>query len=336
MSESLQHHGLQHAKLLCPSLSPWVCSTSCPWWVGDAIQTTSSSVIPFSSYLQSFKASGFFSNESALHITWSEYCSFTFSTSPSNDYSGLISFRINRFDLLAVQGTLKSLLQRRNSKASSALRLLYGPILTAIHGYWKNHSFRPLLTKRCLCFFNTLSMCVIAFLPRSKHLLISWLQSPFTVIHSDFGAKENKIYHCFHLIPIHLPLKDGIGCHDLSFWMLNFKSSFSLFDRHQEALCSSSAIRVVSSAYLKLLIFLHAILIPVYELSSLAFSMTYSACKLNKQVDNIQPWHTPFPVLNQSVVPDSMSGSKCCFLTCLQVSQETGKVVYIPISKNFT
>ena len=118
MSKSLQHHGLQHAKLLCPSLSPWVCSTSCPWWVGDAIQTTSSSVIPFSSYLQSFKASGFFSNESALHITWSEYCSFTFSISPSNDYSGLISFRINRFDLLAVQWTLKSLIQRHNSKAS--------------------------------------------------------------------------------------------------------------------------------------------------------------------------------------------------------------------------
>ena len=79
-----------------------------------------------------------FSNESALRIRWPKYWNFSFSISPSNEYSRLISFRMDWFDLLAIQGTLKSLLQHHSSKA---LRLLYGPILTFIHNYWKNHSF---------------------------------------------------------------------------------------------------------------------------------------------------------------------------------------------------
>ena len=84
-----------------------------------------------------------FSNKSVLHIRWPKYWSFSFSISSSNEYSGLISFRIDWFDLLAVQGTLKSLLQRHSSKAinSSALSLLYSPTPTSIHDYWKNHSF---------------------------------------------------------------------------------------------------------------------------------------------------------------------------------------------------
>ena len=84
-----------------------------------------------------------FSNESVLHIRWPKYWSFSFSISSSNEYSGLISFRIDWFDLLAVQGTLKSLLQHHSSKAinSSALSLLYSPTPTSIHDYWKNHSF---------------------------------------------------------------------------------------------------------------------------------------------------------------------------------------------------
>ena len=80
------------------------------------------------------------SNESVLPIKWPKYQSFSFSISPSNEYSGLISFRIDWFDLLAVQGILKSLFQYHSSKAS-ILSLLYGPILTSIHDYWKNHSF---------------------------------------------------------------------------------------------------------------------------------------------------------------------------------------------------
>ena len=96
---------------------PEDCSNSCPlsWWCHSTI---SSSVTPFSSYLQSFPASGFFSNESVLLIRWPKYWSSRFSISPSNEYSGLFSFRIDWLNLLAVQGTLKSLLQHHSSKAS--------------------------------------------------------------------------------------------------------------------------------------------------------------------------------------------------------------------------
>ena len=84
-----------------------------------------------------------FSNESALRIRWPKCWSFSFNISPSNKYSGLISFRMDWFDLLAVQGTLKSLLQHHSSKASvsSVLRFLYDPTFTSVHDYWKNHSF---------------------------------------------------------------------------------------------------------------------------------------------------------------------------------------------------
>ena len=122
-----------------------------------------------------------FSNDPALRPRWPKYWSFSFSISPSNEYSGLISFRIDWFDLLAVQGTLKSLLQHHSSKASisSALSLLYGPTLTPIHDYWKNYSFD--YTDLCCqssLLFNMVSRFVLAFLPRSKCLLISWLQPP--------------------------------------------------------------------------------------------------------------------------------------------------------------
>ena len=136
-SDSLQSHGLQHTRLPCPSLSPWVCSNSCPlnqWWY----LSISASAALFSFCLQSFPAS-VFSNESALHIRWPKYWSFSFSISPSNEYSGLISLRIDQFDLLAVQGTLKSLLQHK-SKAS-AFSLLYGSTFTSTRDYWKNHNF---------------------------------------------------------------------------------------------------------------------------------------------------------------------------------------------------
>ena len=116
VSDSLGLHGFQHTRILCPSLSPGACSNSCPstWWYHATI---SSSVVPFSSCLKSFPVS-LFSNESALHIKWPEYWSFIFSISPSNEYSGLISFKIDWFDLLAFQGTLKRLLQLCSSKVS--------------------------------------------------------------------------------------------------------------------------------------------------------------------------------------------------------------------------
>ena len=117
--------------------------------------------------------------------------------------------------------------------------------------------------------------------------------------------------------------------------MLSFKPTFSLssftFINRLFRSSSLSAIRVVSSAYLWLLIFLPAILIPAYASSSPAFFMMYYAYKLNKQGDNIQPWRTPFPIWNQSV-----SSSNCCFLTCKQISQEAGQVVcYSHLLQNF-
>ena len=117
VSDSLQPHGLQHARLPCPSPTPRACSNSCPlsWWCH---QTILSPVSPVSSRLQSFPASDFFSNGLVLHIKWPKYWNFNFSISPSNEYSGLISFRMDWFYLLAVQGTLKSLLQHHSSKAS--------------------------------------------------------------------------------------------------------------------------------------------------------------------------------------------------------------------------
>ena len=121
----------------------------------------------------------------------------------------------------------------------------------------------------------------------------------------DYGVPQTKVCYCFHCFPIYLPWSDGIGCHDVSF--LNDEPTFSLssFTFIKRFFSSSllSAIMVVSSAYLRLLIFLPATLIPVYASSSLAFFMMYSAYKLNKQGDNIQPWCNHFPIWNQSVVP---------------------------------
>ena len=125
-------------------------------------------------------------------------------------------------------------------------------------------------------------------------------------IWSDFGAIENKFCHCFYCFPICLLWSDGTGCHDLSFLNVEFRANFFtlLFHFHHRLFSSSLyAIRVVSSAYLRLLIFLLAILIPGCASSSPAFHMMYSAYKLNKQGYNIQPWHTLVPIWNQSVVP---------------------------------
>ena len=146
-----------------------------------------------------------FSNESALRIRWPKYWSFSFSISPSNEYSGLISFRMDWLDLLAVQGTLKSLLQHHSSKASilqhsAFLRVQHSqPYMTT--GKTISLNRQTFVGKVMSLLFNMLSKLVIAFLPRSKHLLISWLQSPSTVICSP----NNNISHCFHCFPIYLP-----------------------------------------------------------------------------------------------------------------------------------
>ena len=117
VSDSLRPHGLQHTRLPCPSPTPRVYSNSCPWswWCHPTI---ASSVVPFSSCLQSFPASGSFSSELSLHIKWPKYWSFSFRISPSSEYSRLISSRMDWLLLLSVQVILKSLLQHHISKAS--------------------------------------------------------------------------------------------------------------------------------------------------------------------------------------------------------------------------
>ena len=155
--------------------------------------------------------------------------------------------------------------------------------------------------------FNTLSRLVITFLPRSKCLLISWLQSPSAVILEPKKIKSDTVSTVSPSI-----CHEGMGPDDLIlvFWMLSFKPTFSLsyftFIKRLFISSSLSAIRVVSSAYLRLLIFLPAILIPACASSSPAFLMMYSAYKLNKQGDNIQSWCTPFPIWKQLFAPCSV------------------------------
>ena len=127
-----------------------------------------------------------FPNESTLRIRWPKHWSFSFSISPSNEYSGLISFRINWFDLLAAQGTLTSLLHHHNVKASVfqqstflMVQLSHQYVATGKTVVLTRWTF---VSKVMSLFFNMLSTLVIAFLPKSKHLLISWLQPPFAVI----------------------------------------------------------------------------------------------------------------------------------------------------------
>ena len=161
MSNSLQPHGLQHTRLPCHSPRPGACSNSCPLsrWCHPTI---SSSVLPFSSCLQSFPASGSFSSESVLRIRWPKDWSFSLNISPSNEYSGLISFRMDRMDLLAVQGTFKSLLQPHSSKAS-ILQHSNLFIVQLSHPYMTAGKTIAFVDKVMPFLFNILSRFVIFF-----------------------------------------------------------------------------------------------------------------------------------------------------------------------------
>ena len=161
-----------------------------------------------------------FSNESALCIRWPKDWSSSFKISPSNEYSGLISFRMDWLDLLAVQGTLKSLLQHHSSKAPillcSAFFMVQLPHPYTTIGKTIGLTRWTFVDKVISLLLNMLSRLVITFLPRS--LLISWLQSPFAVILEP----KKIVYHCFHCFPIYLPWSDRTGCHDLSFLNVEF------------------------------------------------------------------------------------------------------------------
>ena len=169
-----------------------------------------------------------FSNESVLHNRWPKYWSFSFSISPSSEYSGLIFFTMDWFDLLAVQGTLKSLLQHHSSKASNVHYLAFfivqlsNPFMTT--GKTIALTRWTFVDKVISLYFNMLSMLAIAFLPRSKCLLISSVQSPSAVI---FGAQENKVTVSI-VSPSICHEVMGLDAMILVFWMLSFKPTFSL------------------------------------------------------------------------------------------------------------
>ena len=159
-----------------------------------------------------------FSNESTLRMRWPKYWSFSFSISPSNEHPGLISFSIDWLDLPAVQGTLKSLLHHHSSKAS-IFRCSAVFTVQLSHPYMTTRKTIALtrltfVGKVMSLLFNMLSMLVITLLPRSKHLLISWLYSPCAVI---LKPPQNKVWHCFHCLPIYLPWGEGTRCRNLSF-----------------------------------------------------------------------------------------------------------------------
>ena len=182
MPDSLWPLESRHASVPCPSPTPGVYPNSCPssQWCHPMI---SSSVIPFSPCPQSLPASRVFST---LPMRWPKYWSFSFNICPSNEHPGLISFRMDWLDLLAVQGILKSLLQHHSSKAS-ILQLSAFFIVQLSHPYMTTGKTIALtrwtvVGKVRSLLFNMLSRLIITFLPRSKCLLISWLQSPSAVI----------------------------------------------------------------------------------------------------------------------------------------------------------
>ena len=186
--------------------------------VSDAIQPSHPLLSPSPPTLNLSQHQGLFKWVSSSH-DWPKYWSCSFSISPSNEHPGLISFRMDWLELLAVQGTLKSLLQQHSSKAP-ILRCSAFFIVQLSHPYMTTGKTialtrRTFVGKVTSLLFNMLSRLVITFLSRSKCLLISWLQSPSAVILEP--PPPNKACHCFHCFPIYLPWSDGTGCHDLSF-----------------------------------------------------------------------------------------------------------------------
>ena len=183
MSDSLWPRGLQQAKFPCPLPSPGVCSSSCPlsWWCHHLILYHPLLLLP-----SVFPSIRVFSNELPLRIRWLKYWCFSFSLSPSDEHSGLISFRMDWFDLLTVQGTFKSLLQYHSLKASILWPLAFFMVqlsyLYMTTGKTVAVTIRTFVGQIMSLLFNMLSRLVRAFFPRRKCLLISWLQSPSAVI----------------------------------------------------------------------------------------------------------------------------------------------------------
>ena len=214
MSDSFRPHELQHTRPPCSSPTPRVHQTHVHW-VGDAIQPSHplSSPSPPAFNLPSIRL---FSNESVLHIRWPKFWSFSFSISPSK-YSELISFRMDWLDLLAVQGILKSLQHHHSSKASILWHSAFFMVQLS-HPYMTTRKIVALTRQTSVgkvmsLLFNLLSRLVIAFLLRSKPLLISWLQSLSPEILEPPKIKSVTVSS----FPIYFPWSDGTRCHDLRF-----------------------------------------------------------------------------------------------------------------------
>ena len=216
MSDSLWPHEPQHGRPPCPSPTPRVHPNPCS--LSRWCHPTISSCCLLLLLPSTFPSIRVFSNESALCIRWPKYWSFSFNISPSNEHPGLISFMMDWLDLLAVQGTLKSLFQHHSWKTSILLCSDFF-IVQMSHPHMTTGKTialtrRTFVDKVMSLLFNMLSGLVITFLLRSKCLLISCLQSPSAVI---LETKKNKVSHCFHCFPIYLPWSDGTRCHNLSF-----------------------------------------------------------------------------------------------------------------------
>ena len=187
---------LRYARLSCPSLSPRVCSNSCPlsrWCLPTSHLILCCPLLLLPSIFTSIRD---FSNKLILHIKWPSDWSFSFSISASDEYSGLIpsgltgliSLLCKRLSRVFSNNTVKNI-------NSLALSFLYHPTLTPIHDYWKNHSldYMDFIDKVMSLLFNMLSSYVIAFLSRSKCLLISWLQSPSALISEPLEIKSASV-----------------------------------------------------------------------------------------------------------------------------------------------
>ena len=196
VSKSLQPHGVQHARFPCPSPNS---QSLLKLMSIESVMPSNCLILcrPLFLLPSVFPSIRVFSNESVLHIRWPKYWSFHFSISPSNEYSGLISFRMDWLDLLAIQGTFKSLLQHHSSKASILWHSAFFTVQLS-HPYMTTGKTIA-LTKRTFVgkvmslLLNMLSRLVITFLPRSKRLLISWLQSPSAMILEPPKIKSDTV-----------------------------------------------------------------------------------------------------------------------------------------------
>ena len=204
VSNYLRPHASQHARPPFPSLTPRVYSNSCPSsrWCHPAISSSCRPLL-LPPILPSMRV---FSNESTLHMRWPKYWSFSFSISPSNEHPRLLSHRMDWLDLLAVQGTLKSLLQHHSSKAS-IFRCSAFLTVQLSHPYMTTGKTIALTRwtfdgKVMSLLFNMLSRLVITFRPRSKRLLISWLQSPSAVILEPKKIKSDTVSTVTHQFPM--------------------------------------------------------------------------------------------------------------------------------------